>query len=53
MKLVVAILIGVAIIVYAYAFSWHDYCIDKKYPNGAGGIACTNEPQIENWWKGS
>lgn len=32
--------------VYAYCFSWHDYCLTAK---GRGGIVCVYEPQIENW----
>lgn len=49
MKLVVVVAIVIGVIVYAYVFSWHDYCIDKKSPNDAVSIACTYEPQIESW----
>ena len=52
MKIVLTILI-IGLIVYAYAFSWHDYCIDKKSRSGAVHIACHYEPQVEEWLKGS
>lgn len=36
-----------AFVVYAYCFSWHDYCVLDQ--SRSSSVACIYEPQIKNW----
>jgi hypothetical protein len=44
--LIVSVLAFV-VALYAYCFSWHDYCVDAKGQHGR--VFCIYEPQIEYW----
>jgi hypothetical protein len=45
--LIVSVLAFV-VALYAYCFSWHDYCVDAK--DQPGRVFCIYEPQIEYWF---